>query len=160
MVLAAATVAAVATGAERATAAEGSLRYSAFVVPSEREVLHGWQASLRPLTRPGLSFVIDGAGYYASGDHVHILTAGPRLSTRPDRHGTTFFAQVLAGGALISGDEAAVFAVAQPGIGVDVATDKPVGFRLQADWPLLTTFGVVGAAPRISAGVVLRPRVR
>jgi hypothetical protein len=52
-----------------------------------------------------------------------------------------------------------VLAVVQPGAGLDLASHKPLGVRLQADWPLVTTAGAAGGIPRLSAGIVWRPDI-
>jgi len=136
---------------------ESSIRYSTFVVPAEGAVIHGWQASVVARSGRRLSWVLDGGGHYAEGDSVHTLMAGPRLSTRPTRGGLSLFAQVLAGGGLLRGDETAAVFAALPGFGLDLGAGKPAGFRVQVDWPLITTYGVLDGVPRVSAGVVLRP---
>jgi hypothetical protein len=136
---------------------ESSIRYSTFVVPEEGAVIHGWQASVVARPERRLSWVLDGGGHYADGDSVHTLLAGPRLSTRPSRGGVSLFAQVLAGVGLLRDDETAAVFAALPGFGIDVGAGKPAGFRVQVDWPLITNYGVLYQAPRISAGVVLRP---
>lgn len=132
---------------------EVSLRYSALVVPPSAAI-HGWQASVATRPGGGWGWVLDGGGYYAEGDGAHALMAGPRYSTRPSPSGVSFFAHLLAGAAF--GDGSALF-LAHPGVGVDFGTRGPVGLRVQTDWPIITAYGVVAIAPRVSAGVVYRP---
>jgi hypothetical protein len=132
---------------------EVSVRYSALVVPFEGAI-QGWQASVATRPGGGWGWMLDGGGYYAGGDGAHTIMAGPRYSSRPSAAGLRVFAHVLAGAA-IGGGEALL--VAHPGVGLDIGTHERVGFRIQTDWPILTQFGVIAAAPRVSAGVVLRP---
>jgi hypothetical protein len=139
-------------GAETA-APELSLRYSAVVVPFEGAV-QGWQASVATRPGGGWGWAIDGGGYYAGGGGAHVLMAGPRYSTRPSASGVSFFVHLLAGAAF--GGDSALF-LAHPGVGVDFGRHHAVGFRVQTDWPLMTAYGAIASAPRVSAGIVLRP---
>ena len=139
----------------RAEGLATSVRYSALVAPGEGEAIHGWQVSLAP-SRSGWGVALDGGGYHAGGSGVYALMAGPRWASRPGAGGVSGFVQVLAGGVVVPG-EALVFA-AHPGFGVDFRADKPLGVRLQADWPIITAGGVIAQVPRLSAGLVWRPR--
>jgi hypothetical protein len=139
--------------AAEADGPEVSLRYSALVVPFSGAV-HGWQASVATRPAGGWGWALDGGGYYAEGDAAHALMAGPRYSTRPSRSGVSVFFHLLAGAAF--GDGSALF-LAHPGVGVDFGRHDSVGFRVQTDWPIVTAYGVVAIAPRVSAGVVYRP---
>ena len=130
-----------------------SLRYSALVVPFEGAV-HGWQASLTTRPGGGWGWALDGGGYYGEGDAVHAVMAGPRYTSRPSASGVSVFAHLLAGAAFGDGD--GLF-VAHPGVGVDLGARGPVGLRVQADWPIVTTYGVFAGAPRVSAGIAFRP---
>jgi hypothetical protein len=128
---------------------EFSMSYSFLRVPE----YSGWNGSIARNLAGGLGWVVDGGGFYAEGDAVHLVMTGPRFSYRGMKD-VSLFAQVLAGGWL-AGDDAGFIAL--PGAGIDLRPDRKIGIRVQADWPLITREGVYTEIPRFSVGVVLRP---
>jgi len=112
----------------------------------------GWQSAR------GVGVTVDVGGHFDEGDYLLLFAAGPRLS-RQIKPGLTLSGRLLAGVVTFEGEGVGAF-VAYPGLAVDFATDRRVGFRLQGDWPLLTAHGVYPQIPRFSASVVIRPRKR
>jgi opacity protein-like surface antigen len=91
---------------------------------------------------------------------VFTFMAGPRVASRAMSL-VTPFAQVLVGGAHISGgvqfDGALTTGLAyQPGGGVDVNVTPALGLRLQGDYRIVRTNGHNGGVTRIAAGLVWR----
>jgi len=85
-----------------------------------------------------------------------LALAGPRLSARSTAR-VRPYVQLLAGAAIYEGGAAFL---ALPGAGIDFALGESSGFRVQAEWPILTTGGVYTGAPRLSASVSFRPGTR
>jgi hypothetical protein len=103
----------------------------------------------------GVGVTVDVGGHFGEGDSLFLFAAGPRLS-RQLKPGLKLSGRLLAGLVTFDGGGGGAL-VAYPGVAVDFGTDRPLGFRLQGDWPLLTLHGVYPQIPRVSASLVFRP---
>jgi len=148
----------------------------------EERSLHGWDVSLAGNFNKNLGFVAEASGHYGSETFSDILGTtdsklsfhsflfGPRVSERslkwftPFAHALLGFSRVHkeidrtgnpATAISLSADTSS-FAMAL-GVGLDVAGDSPVSFRIvQVDYFLLRPEGVKREGVRISSGLVFR----
>jgi hypothetical protein len=94
---------------------------------------------------------LDAGGLYAGGSAFHTFLLGPRLVARETR-GVTVFGQFLVG-AGVGGGEALIVC---PGIGLDAAASQALAFRVQAEVPVIVSYGAARTI-RLSAGIVVHP---
>jgi hypothetical protein len=116
--------------------------------------MNGWNGSLEGKVLPWVGIVADVSGQYGSGDSIHSVVFGPRVSAnfgriRPFAHamfGVSHFA---------GGDSDTSFADALGG-GVDYRVLRVLGWRFQLDALQTRFFGGSQDDFRFSTGIVLK----
>jgi hypothetical protein len=114
---------------------------------------NGWNGSLEGKVLPWVGIVADVSGHYGSGDSVHSVVFGPRISAsfgplRP-------FAHAMLGVSHFGGNATDTSFADALGGGVDYRLMKVLGWRVQLDALQTRFFGGSQDDFRFSTGIVL-----
>jgi opacity protein-like surface antigen len=116
--------------------------------------LNGWDGSLEGKVAPWVGIVADLSGAYGSGDSLHTVVFGPRLSVPVGR--ITPFAHALVGVSHISGHSTSDTSFGDAlGGGLDYQFLDRIGWRFQIDDLQTRFFSRTQNDFRFSTGIVL-----
>jgi hypothetical protein len=119
-----------------------------------RANLNGWDGSLEGKVAPWVGIVADISGHYGSGDSVHNVVFGPRVSVGVGKF--TPFAHALFGASHFSSRPASDTSFADAlGGGLDYSLIHGIGWRFQLDALQTRFFALKQDDFRFSTGLVL-----
>lgn len=116
--------------------------------------LNGWEWSLDGKVAPWIGIVADISGHYGSGDSVHNVIFGPRVSVPAGK--ITPFAHVLFGFGHFSAGSASDTSFSDAlGGGIDYRLIRGIGWRFQGDLLQTRFFSNTQNDFRFSTGIVV-----